>query len=66
VRYDRKGDHYVFVYDGQKVYRRSISVGIASSSDYEVLGGLKQGDRVALPGGRTLRNGMDVRAAEED
>ncbi len=66
VRYDKKGQHYVFVFDGEKVHRRDISVGIASSLNYEVLSGLKQDDRVALPGGRTLRNGMDVRAAESN
>jgi HlyD family secretion protein len=65
VRYD-KGQHYVFVFDGEKVHRRDISVGIASSSNYEVLAGLKPDDRVALPGGRTLRNGMEVRATEEN
>lgn len=66
VRYDQKAQHYVFVFSEGKVYRRYISVGIASATNYEVLSGLKEGDRVALPGGRTLRNGMDVRAGEED
>jgi HlyD family secretion protein len=64
VGYDRKGQHYVFVFDGEKVHRRNISVGIASASNYEVLSGLKLDDRVALPAGLTLRDGMDVRAAE--
>ena len=63
VLYD-KGQHYVFVYDGDKVHRRNISVGIASVSDYEVLSGLNVNDRVALPGDQELRNGMDVRATE--
>ncbi|HUJ33014.1 MAG TPA: efflux RND transporter periplasmic adaptor subunit [Candidatus Acidoferrum sp.] len=63
VRYD-KGQHYVFVFDGDKVHRRNISVGIASVSNYEVLSGLTPNDRVALPGELTLTNGMDVRAAE--
>ena len=66
VRYDKRGQHFVFVVEEGKVNRRNISVGVASSSDYEVLGGLNQGDRVVLPGGRTLRNGMDVRPAEAD
>ncbi|MGH9713966.1 MAG: efflux RND transporter periplasmic adaptor subunit [Candidatus Acidiferrales bacterium] len=64
VRYDA-GKHYVFVFDGDKIHRRDISVGVASVSKYEVVGGLKAGDRVALPGEQDLRDGMDVRAMEE-
>ena len=44
------GKHYVFVFDGEKLHRREISVGIASASKYEVLSGLTLNDRVALPG----------------
>jgi HlyD family secretion protein len=64
VQYDKRGEHYVFVFDGDKVHRRNISVGIASSTNYEVISGLMLGDLVALPANVTLRNGMDVRAAE--
>jgi len=63
VRYD-KGQHYVYVFSGDKIQRRNISVGIASSSDYEVLSGLNAGDKVALAGDTDLRDGMDVRAVE--
>jgi HlyD family secretion protein len=62
VRYD-KGQHYVFVFRDDKIYRRDISVGIASTSNYEVLSGLKGDERIALPGEMNLRDGMDVRAA---
>jgi HlyD family secretion protein len=58
------GQHYVFVLDDNKVRRRNITVGIASASKYEVLSGLTAGDRVALPGERTLRDGMEVRPTE--
>src|ERR1700675_2153194 len=60
VRYDN-GKHSVFVFDGDKVHRREISVGVASATKYEVLAGLKDGDRVALPGDQELRDGMDIR-----
>jgi HlyD family secretion protein len=66
VQYDKRGQHYVFVFDGDKVHRQNISVGMASTTNYEVVSGLKLGDRVALPANVTLRNGMDVRAAEEN
>jgi len=64
VSYDN-GKRSVFVYDGDKVHRREISVGVASATKYEVLAGLKDGDRVALPGDQELRDGMDIRATED-
>jgi len=58
------GKHYVFVFDGDKIHRREISVGIASASEYEVLSGVATDDRVALPGDRDLKDGMEIRAME--
>jgi HlyD family secretion protein len=64
VRYDN-GQHLVFVYSGDKIHRRDITVGIASAQKYEVISGLQLGDRVVLPGDmQVLRDGMDVRATE--
>jgi HlyD family secretion protein len=63
VRYDQ-GQHFVLAYDGDAVHRRDIKVGVAGADKYEVLAGLTQGDRVALPGDVDLRDGMKVRAAE--
>jgi hypothetical protein len=64
VRYDN-GQHLVFVYSGDKIHRRDITVGIASAQKYEVISGLQIGDRVVLPGDlQVLRDGMDVRATE--
>lgn len=64
VRYDN-GQHLVYVYGGDKIHRRNISVGIASAQKYEVTSGLQAGDRVVLPGDmQQLRDGMDVRATE--
>jgi HlyD family secretion protein len=63
VRYDA-GKHFVFVFDGDKIHRREISLGVASVTKYEVVGGLKDGERIALPGDQELHEGMDVRAAE--
>src|SRR6185437_5583910 len=59
-----KGGHYVFVFNGNKVRRRNISVGIASTSKYEVMSGLMVGDRVAEPVDQNLKNGMEVRPGE--
>ena len=63
VRYDN-GKHYVFVIEGDKAWRRDISVGAASATKYEVLAGLREGDEVAAPDKVSLRDGMEVRPAE--
>jgi HlyD family secretion protein len=63
VRYDNN-EHYVFVFDGDKVHRHDITVGVASFDKYEVVSGLSLGDKVALPKDTDLKDGMEIRAAE--
>lgn len=58
------GKHFVFLFDGDKIHRREISLGVASATKYEIVAGLKEGDRVALPGDQELHDGMDIRATE--
>ena len=60
----KKGSELLILFDGEKIHRREISVGVSSATKYEVVTGLKDGDRIALPGDQDLRDGMDVRAAE--
>ncbi|MFZ0738093.1 MAG: efflux RND transporter periplasmic adaptor subunit [Candidatus Acidiferrales bacterium] len=56
------GPHrYVFFVDDGRLRRKEISVGIASASKYEILSGLSEGDRVAIPGDVDLKDGMSVR-----
>lgn len=62
--HENKGQHYVFVFDGDKVRRREISVGVANASKYEVLSGLAPDDRVAEPADVELKDGMEIRAEE--
>ncbi len=64
VSYDKKGQRYVYLFSGGKIYRRNITVGIASATNYEVLSGLKLGEKVVLPANVRLRNGMSVQTAE--
>ncbi len=52
----------VFVLDGTRLRQREIRVGIASATKFEVLEGLKEGERVALPGEVILRDGLEVSA----
>jgi len=64
--HEEQGKRYVFVVAGDKLHRRQVSVGISSASKYEVVSGLAEGDRVALPGDRFQRDGMAVRIEEAD
>lgn len=57
---------FVFVLVGDTLHRREVSVGIASASKYEVVSGLSEGEKVAIPGERPLRDGMEVRAVAEE
>ncbi len=57
-------ERYVFRVEDGRLRRRDITVGIASASKYEVLSGLSDGDRVAIPGETDLKDGMVVRSAD--
>jgi len=55
----------VFVVDGSTLRRREVRVGIAGATNYEILEGLAEGDRVALPGETELRDGLAIAPVEE-
>ena len=46
--------------------KREIHVGIADATNYEVTGGLNEGEMVALPGDVDLKDGMAVRIVNTD
>jgi HlyD family secretion protein len=56
--------HFVFVLSGDRLYRREVALGIASSASYEILSGLNEGDRIALSSDLDLRDGMVVHAVD--
>ncbi|HKQ86120.1 MAG TPA: efflux RND transporter periplasmic adaptor subunit [Candidatus Acidoferrales bacterium] len=60
---DDNGQRYVYVFNDGVVRRRNVVLGVSNASSYEVLSGLSDGDRVAVPQDRTLHDGMNVRAA---
>jgi HlyD family secretion protein len=64
VRETSKGRRYVWVFDGGRVHRREITVGVANASNYEVLSGLAEGERVAEPVDQRLKEGMEVQVRE--
>jgi HlyD family secretion protein len=53
---------YVLLVRNSRLYRMPVTVGISSSSDYEVLDGLAEHDRVALDAVANARDGMVVRS----
>lgn len=57
-------DKYVYVYRGGRLQRQAIQVGIDSTSRFEVLGGLNEGDLVAIPGAVNLTDGLQVHPVE--
>lgn len=61
---EEANQHYVFLVQGDRVQRRDITVGIASSSMYQVVAGLASGDVVAEPVEHQLRPGMKIRPLE--
>jgi hypothetical protein len=65
VHTDQAG-HFVFVLNGDRLNRRAVSLGIASSTHYEVLSGLSEGDRIALSSDLDLHDGMVVRTVEQN
>ena len=60
---DDNGQRYVYIFNDGVVRRRSVVLGVSNASSYEVLSGLSDGDRVAVPQDRTLHDGMNVRPA---
>jgi len=64
VRERAKGQRFVWVFDGQRVHQREISIGVSNPSNYEVLSGLAVNERVAEPVDQKLKDGMEVRAEE--
>lgn len=58
------GQHFVWIYKDGEVHRRNITIGIASTENYEVLSGVALGDQVVAVTESTLQDGMKVRASE--
>lgn len=56
--------HFVFVISDDTLHRRSVQLGIADPTVFEIVSGLSEGDRVALSGDITLRDGMTVHPVE--
>ena len=66
VQFGSKDQRFVWVFDGDRVHRRNISVGVANASNYEVLSGLAPNEKIAEPAEHKLKEGMEVRAGEAE
>jgi HlyD family secretion protein len=65
------GHRYVFVVTQNalgksRLERRELQLGIADSTNFEVLSGLRENEMVALPGEAVLRDGMAVKIVNTD
>jgi HlyD family secretion protein len=60
------GEHFAWLYKDGQVFRRNITIGIASAYKYELLSGLALGDQVVSRTETKLREGMKVRASEAE
>ena len=60
----RQGKYIVFVVEGDAVQIRTVTLGEAVGSRFEVLTGLKAGDLVVVRGNERLRSGQKVRTGK--
>src|SRR5262249_45905344 len=54
---------FVYVYEDGRARRRNVSVGLMGLNEAEVASGLRENDRVILPGSTPLADGLRVRPA---
>jgi HlyD family secretion protein len=57
---------YVYRFDGNRLHRTEIRVGLSNATEFQVVSGIEQGETLALPGGTPLRDNMAVRVANPD
>ena len=58
-------NYFVFVMDNDDtLHQRAIKLGIANPTEFQVVAGLDEGDRVALTGDVALRDGMSAHPVE--
>jgi RND family efflux transporter MFP subunit len=60
---ERGGERVVFVLDGQRVSRRTVTLGLGDDERVEVLEGLQAGERIVVRGLETLTDGTRVRVS---
>ncbi|MEW6189309.1 MAG: efflux RND transporter periplasmic adaptor subunit, partial [Actinomycetota bacterium] len=56
----RKGKRVVFVVEDSIVRMREVTTGISTETSYEIIGGLREGERVVTSGLKKLRDGSRI------
>ncbi len=64
VQVGQDGRHFVFLVQGGRLHRQPVDVGIASTTSFQIVSGVEEGDWVALPGAVALKDGMKIRPRE--
>lgn len=59
-------NRYVFVVEGDKLQRRKITLGISNATTDEVLSGIGEIDRIAMPGNVELEDGLAVNNKDKE
>lgn len=57
---EQNGKYYVFVFNKNTVRKQMVQLGLDNDSEYEVLKGIKEGDRVVTSNLARLKSGMKV------
>ena len=64
VRADAVHDNAVFIIDGVRARKRTVTIGIRGTRAMEILDGLKDGERVVSPAPADLKDGARLRVME--
>ena len=63
---EEDSQRYIFMVEDNRAYKRKIKIGLASDGKFEVLEGLKLGDKVIVMGPSDLKDGDAVKIVEEE
>lgn len=60
IKQSGSGDRYIYVYNDGKVSYNKVQLGRRMDNKYEVISGVKDGDKVVISGQSRLSNGIEV------
>ncbi len=63
---EEDSQRYIFMVEDNRAYKKEVKIGLASDGKFEVLEGLKSGDKVIVMGPSDLKDGDLVRIVEEE
>jgi len=63
---EERGQHYLYVADNGKAFRRSVAVGFVMSDRTEIVSGLSESDFIVVKGQRTLNDDVKIEILFDD